>query len=242
MVSSIAPHRFSVDQYKRMIASGILSRDDHVELLRGLVITKPEYAPMGAVPLAVASEFPPTTVFHRFTVEQYKQMIREGIIGEDDRVELLRGEIVEKMGIVDEHAACVDRLNDLLRECLGRKVIVRSQNPLQLPTSMPEPDVMLLKRRKDYYSSRTPRPADLFLVIEVAESSLGTDRTTKSALYAEAGITEYWIVNLIDRCVEVYRDPAVTGQWKSHVVYRARQAIELLAFPGVSLAVTDILS
>lgn len=241
MVSSIAPHRFSVDQYKRMIASGILSRDDHVELLRGLVVTKPEYAPAGVVPVSVAEEFPPTTVFHRFTVEQYKQMIRDGIIGEDDRVELLRGEIVEKMGIGDEHAACVDRLNDLLRDCLGRKVIVRSQNPLQLPTSMPEPDVMLLKRRKDYYSSRTPRPVDVYLVIEVAESSLGTDRTTKSALYAEAGVSEYWIVNLIDRCIEVCRAPTAAGSWSSRQTFKSGQSVELLGFPGISLPVSEIL-
>jgi Uma2 family endonuclease len=241
MVSSIAPHRFSVEQYKRMIASGILSRDDHVELLRGLVVTKPEYVPAGVVPVAVALEFPPTTVFHRFTVEQYKQMIREGIISENDRVELLRGEIVEKMGIGDKHAACVIRLGELLQDSFGRKVMVSPQNPLQLPTSVPEPDVMVLKRRKDCYASRTPRPSDLYLLIEISDSSLGTDRITKSALYAEAGVPEYWIVNLIDRCVEVYRAPTAKGLWKSRETFKPGQSLELLAFPGIGVAVSQIL-
>lgn len=177
---------------------------------------------------------------HRFSVDQYKQMIREGIISEDDRVELLHGEIVEKIGIGDPHAACVSLLDDLFHDRLGKKAMVRVQNPIELPTSMPEPDVFLLKRRTDYYRTQTPRPADVLLVVEVSESSLVADRTAKATLYAKAGIVEYWIANLIDKTVEVYRQPTPSGDWQSTEVFRAGQSVEMLAFPGITFSVDEI--
>ncbi len=123
------------------------------------------------------------------------------------RVELIRGEIRQMNPIGVEHANAVDILTEWsVQQLAGKPIRVRVQNPLLLPgsDSAPEPDLAWVVKR-DY--TRHPLPDDVLLLIEVADSTLGTDRGEKAELYAEAGIREYWIVNLVDRCVEVYRDP-----------------------------------
>src|SRR5262245_48646376 len=132
---------------------------------------------------------------HRFTVTEYDRMIELGILREDARVELIRGEIVAKMSIGDAHIACVDRLTQLMFQVAASAAIVRVQTPIRQADSEPEPDLVLKRRRQDFYGK--PGPADILLVIEVADASLEDDREAKRSLYAENGIAEYWIVNLI---------------------------------------------
>ena len=149
---------------------------------------------------------------HAFSVDDYERLYESGVLGENDRVELIRGEIYEKMIIGDAHAACVKRLNALLHARLGGKdALVSVQDPIRLPESMPEPDVVLARPREDYYASGKPSADDVLLLIEVADTSLEFDRTTKLIDYAEAGIREYWIVNLPDRCIEVHQQPQPDG-------------------------------
>jgi len=146
---------------------------------------------------------------HSFTVAEYERMGRFGIFSEDERVELVCGEIIEMSPIGERHAACVDFLTQLITLRLRHSAIVRVQNPVQLDDySEPQPDIAVLKPRDDFYRHAHPRPVDVLLVIEVSDSTLEYDRTVKLPLYAGAGIPEAWVVNLPEERVEVYSDPA----------------------------------
>src|SRR5215213_9412762 len=140
-----------------------------------------------------------------FTVAEYERMGQFGIFSEDDRVELVRGEIIEMSPIGERHAASVNVLDEIVRERLKRTVTVSVQNPIQLDDySEPQPDIAVLKRRDDFYRHAHPRPEDVLVVIEVSDSTLDLDRTVKLPLYAAAGIPEAWVVNLPEERIEVY--------------------------------------
>jgi Uma2 family endonuclease len=178
---------------------------------------------------------------YRFTVDDYELMGKFGILDENDRVELIRGEIINKMTIGDSHAACVKRLNRLLNGLIGTRVVIGIQDPVRLDDSVPEPDVSILQPRDDLYKSATPRPADVILLIEVADSTLDIDRDTKGPLYAEAGIPEYWIVNLNGDVLEVHRQPRPDGSWGDVRLLRRGQTADVAGLPGLSVTVDDIL-
>ena len=163
---------------------------------------------------------------YRWTVEDYHRLVEAGILDENSRVELLNGQIVHKSPIGKLHAACVDRLSDLFRDILGKSVIIRVQNPI-IPDahSEPEPDISILKRKANFYADGHPRPEDILLVVEVADTTLEKDRTTKKELYAAAGITEYWIINLPDQQVEQYLDPSGEDYRLTHT-YKLGQSVE----------------
>jgi Uma2 family endonuclease len=176
---------------------------------------------------------------HQLTVAQYDRMIDVGILKEDDRVELIRGEIVAKMPIGDPHVACVDRLTRLFVRATGDDVIVSVQNPIRLADSEPEPDVVL--KRANGGSHGKPDPADVLLLVEVADDSLEYDREVKGPLYAENGIAEYWIVNLVDRCLEVHRGPQPAGTYSDVWTLRPGDRAEVAALPGVTVEVAVVL-
>jgi len=166
-------------------------------------------------------------------------MIDVGILKEDDRVELIRGVIVAKMPIGDPHVAAVDRLNRYFSRSMDNSVIVSIQNPIRLADSEPEPDVVLKRARDDFYGK--PSPADILLVIEVADDSLENDREVKVPLYAENGIVEYWIVNLVDKCLEVHRQPRPDGTYADVQSLRAGNTVNLSAIPSTQFALADLL-
>jgi Uma2 family endonuclease len=177
---------------------------------------------------------------HRFTAGAYDLMVAKGILTADDRVELLDGEIVDKVTIGSSHAACVDRLTRFFSKTLSDRAIVRVQGPLALPPhSQPEPDLSLLHPREDFYAMAHPGPADAFLVVEVADASLALDRTLKLRLYANAGIEEYWIVNLLDRCVERFIDPRGDVYAGVHT-FGTSEMIAPHVFPEALLRVAEI--
>jgi Uma2 family endonuclease len=177
---------------------------------------------------------------HRFTVSEYEEMIRRGILKEDLPVELIFGEVVAKMPVGSLHGACVKRLNRRLTDLVGDRAIVSVQDPVRLAESEPEPDLALLAPRADYYASGTPGAADVLLVIEVADTSLDDDRELKGFLYSKAGIGEYWIVNLVDRCLEIYRRPRPDGTYADARTLRPGDTADVLALPGLTLAVADL--
>ena len=176
----------------------------------------------------------------RFTVERYDAMIDAGILDENDRVELIRGEIVPKMPIGDRHSACLMRLNEYLVQAIGKRAMFGIQNPIVFADSEPEPDVSVVRRKDNYYADGKPRAADILLIIEVADSSLEFDREDKLPIYAEAGIPEYWIVNLIDDVIEVYRDPHRSTYATTSLVRRG-ESLAPQGLPDVTIAVSDVL-
>lgn len=177
-----------------------------------------------------------------FTVDEYQQMIEAGIFGEDDRLELLGGEIVAMSPIGSRHAACVNRLNRLLVSALGESAIVSIQNPIRLDDlSEPEPDVALLKPQDDFYTDQVPTPTDVLLLIEVADSSVDQDRAVKLPLYARVGIAEVWLVDLIDGVIDAYRTPSSEG-YLLRQRYLSSQTIETTGPLALSIAVGQVLS
>ena len=167
-------------------------------------------------------------------VEEYQRMFEAGILTETDRVELINGEILEISPIGNRPAAVVDRISNLLAHLLYGKAIVRVQSPIIAgQRSEPQPDLAILRWRADYYQSRHPGPEDILLVIEVADSSLEYDRQLKLPLYAAAGINRYWIVDLIEHCVEAYTVP--DGERYSHKTVCGER--DRLVIPEVRLEV-----
>jgi Uma2 family endonuclease len=176
----------------------------------------------------------------RFSVDEYYRMAEAGILHEDDRVELLDGEIIEMTPIGSLHAACVDRLTRFFVSACGDRAIVRVQNPVRLSTeSEPEPDLAILRPRADYYARAHPGPADVLLVIEVADSSLDYDRGRKAEAYARSGIPELWIVDLASEVVFVCRDPRA-GSYRVEETRRRGQRLEVAGLAGVALAVDQM--
>lgn len=174
-----------------------------------------------------------------FTLEQYERMVEAGAFDGRLRqhVEFIRGEIREMNPIGSFHAQVLSDLTDWSYEVVPRQEIaIRVQTTLRLPlqTSAPEPDLLWVRRRN--YAQKHPEPKDVLLLVEVAESSLAEDRGEKLELYAEAGISDYWIVNLLDQTIEVYRQPSGRSFLSSGTL-GAGGLIAPLALPGAHLAV-----
>lgn len=185
----------------------------------------------------MASE--PTT--RRFTVEEYYRMAEAGILAEDDRVELLDGEIVQISPIGPRHAGTVARLQRTLERRVGERAIVWVQNPIRLSaTSEPQPDACLLRPRRDYFTRRHPRPEDVLLVIEVADASLRYDREVKLPAYARAGIPEVWLLDLAGERLGLFRDP-IQGGYRSTREYARGDDVVCDALPGLWIPLDEIL-
>ncbi|HEY9709172.1 MAG TPA: Uma2 family endonuclease [Oculatellaceae cyanobacterium] len=177
----------------------------------------------------------------KFTVEQYHRMVESGILCENDRVELIRGEIVEMSPIGRRHAACVKRLNRLFYRKLEDRVLIGVQDPVELDdTSEPQPDIVLLQPREDFYESAPPQASDIFLLVEVADTTVQYDRQVKIPLYAEDNIAEVWLVDINGQCVEVYREPASDG-YQNIQKFERGQTLSILAFGDVNITVNEVL-
>jgi Uma2 family endonuclease len=177
----------------------------------------------------------------RFTVEEYHRMLQAGILREDDRVELVGGEIVEMSPIGSRHAACVRRLVRMLERQVGEEAIVDSQNPIRIdPDGEPQPDVTVLRPRADFYSGSHPTPVDVLLLVEVAETSASYDRQVKLPTYAAAGVAEAWLVDLTTESIERHTSPGEHGYGE---VARAgrRKTLASTVLPAVALAADAIL-
>jgi Uma2 family endonuclease len=173
-----------------------------------------------------------------FTVSEFHSMAEAGILSEDDRVELIEGEIYRMAPIGSRHAACVNRLNHLLQ---GTGAILSPQNPLVLnDRSEPQPDLALLRWRDDFYATSHPSPGDVLLLIEVADTSVGFDRGVKTPLYAQRGIPELWLVDLTKGFLEVHQHPSLKG-YQQVRRYGKGDRLSPQAFPELELNVSDIL-
>lgn len=178
----------------------------------------------------------------RFTVDDFMLMGEVGIFKEADRVELIDGEVIRMNPIGFGHSGRVTKLNWMFNRMLGDRALLHVQNPLQYrPRGQPQPDVMLLRPREDFYTTSHPTASDTLLLIEVSDSSLEYDRETKARIYAQAGIADYWIVNLVDKQLIVLRQP-VDGVYRQVEVLGPGDSIQPLAFPDVTIAVSEILA
>jgi Uma2 family endonuclease len=175
-----------------------------------------------------------------FTREEYHRMGEVGILKPTDRVELIRGEIVEMSPIGRRHYAFVNNLTQLLITRLAGRAIVAVQGPIALADDTePEPDLAVIRHRAVPYKEREAFADDAVLLIEVAETSLAYDRSTKLRLYAEAGIPEYWVVDCVAESVEIHRTPD-TGRYRDVSRVGPGGTVSLQAFPDVTLTLAEI--
>ena len=175
-----------------------------------------------------------------FTREEYHLMAEVGILKPTDRVELIRGEIIRMSPPGRRHVAFVDNLNQLLVLRLAGRAIVSVRNPVVLSDDTePQPDLAIRRRRAVSYKDREAFADDVLLLIEVADSSLSYDRSTKLRLYAEAGIREYWVVDCTAESIEVHRAPE-PGGYREVTRVTGAGSVTLQAFPDVTLPLAEI--
>jgi len=176
-----------------------------------------------------------------FTVKEYHHMIEAGILTKDDKVELIRGEIVQMAAVGRRHTSHVKRLTELFYIRLLSRVTIGVQDPVELDDhSEPEPDISLLRRRDDFYESGHPQSEDILLIVEVADATAETDRNIKIPLYAEDNIVEVWLVDINEQCVVVYREPSFSG-YQNIQRFQRGQTLSILAFPDIEIAVDNVL-
>ena len=198
------PYEFTVEQYHRLQDAGLVPMGG-VELIEGIITVKGH-----------AREDGDPAPF-RFTVAEYREMIALGVLRDGDPAELIDGEVVQKMSQGDPHAMAVEALNRLLARGLPDDLSVRCQTPMTLTDGEPEPDFVVCQPPA-VRGNTHPRPEHVFVVIEVADTSLADDRGPVLARYAGVGIPVYWIVNVADGEVEVHSDPVRPARGRA--VYR----------------------
>ena len=179
----------------------------------------------------------------RFSVEEYHRMVEVGILGEDERVELIDGRILQMSPIGSQHAAYVSFLNRKLR-AIEETAIVRIQDPVILDDETePQPDVAVVGFKANAYADSHPHAEDVLLLIEVADTSLEEDRLIKLPRYADAGIPEVWIFNLIENIVEVYREPLTLANgipgYRRRTDFRVGESVNPSAFPDLRIEILN---
>jgi Uma2 family endonuclease len=198
-------------------------------------------APQGSVP-APAATIQADPEIYRFSVDQYHQMIAAGVFASDDRAELLDGRVIAKMPHNPPHDATIQIAGEAVSEKLPAGWRVRVQLAITTETSEPEPDLAVVRGHVRSYLERHPRPADIGLLIEVADSTLVQDRTIKGPLYARAGISAYWIINLVDQSIEAFTDPtgpAAAPTYRQQQTYQRGEAVPL-ALDGNQIALIPV--
>ena len=178
---------------------------------------------------------------YRFSVEEFNKLGDVGIFDEDDRVELLDGEIIVMSPIGSKHAGTTMQIDAALRRQLGDRALFNLQNPAVLDDfSEPLPDITLLKTRRDFYKTAHPRPEDILLLIEVSDTTLAYDRGRKLRKYAERGVEEVWIVNVQANRIEQFRGP-IGGNYSLSEEKERGDEITVVAFPGITFKVEELI-
>jgi Uma2 family endonuclease len=193
---------------------------------------------MDTAPVDILNRYPVPR--HRLTRRDYHRLAEAGILGHTDRVELIEGQLVDRSPIGPRHAIVTENLNELLVMAFAGRARIRCQDPVVLDDgSEPQPDFALVRRPWRGYPHTHPEPDDIFLLIEVADTSLDFDRTVKLALYARAGIQEVWIVDLTTDGVLVHRGPS-GGEYRSVIRVEAPGGLGVEALPGMTIPVAEV--
>ena len=196
------------------------------------------------LPVATEDSLP----LRRFSMDEYHRLIEIGFFDEDERVELLEGVLVSMSPIKPPHAYVVDLVLLLFASLLSRgEIRLRVQSPISIAEieSEPEPDLVIVRDLGAVHAERHPYPTEVLLLVEVADTSLAHDRSHKGTIYAQAGISDYWIWNLVDSSLEVYREPHTSSAgdalYQTKLTYRRGDSVAPLAFPDFEIAVDDVL-
>ena len=230
-IESLTPTRPAVRERRKftgadrraMLQAGIIALADGIELRNGDLFCKHSGAR------------------RRFTVDEYYALAAAGILSPEERVELLDGEIITMAPMHSPPAACITDFDELLREALGRRVTVRVQCPVRLNSGYePEPDLAVLRRRADSYSQSHPVPDDVLLLIEVSDSSVRDDRRRKIPIYAQCGIPEVWLADLIRRQVDVYDQPTASGYARMRTI-GADGSLTPASFSDIVIPVAEVM-
>ena len=181
----------------------------------------------------------------RFSIAEYHRLAELGFFAGNDRFELIKGEIVQMVAKGTAHSVCNTRLVQELVMLLGNRAIARVQEPVIIPNnSEPEPDFVIARNRDDDYLSSHPSPVDVLLLIEIADSTLSYDQGVKLSLYAEAGISDYWIFNLVANHLECnsqpYRDKRGNFGYRQRVIFLPNESVILPCFPDLSLDLSKV--
>lgn len=181
----------------------------------------------------------------RFTITEYHRLAELGFFGEDDRVELIKGEIIQMAAKGKSHSTFNRRLIRELTQLLGNRATLQSQDPISIPpNSEPEPDLAILRNRADDYLIDNPHPSDILLLIEISNSTLKFDQEVKLPLYAEAGVSDYWIFNLIDNSLECYSQPYQDTQgkfgYRRKLIFLPNETVNLPSFPDLVLDLSKV--
>jgi Uma2 family endonuclease len=194
-----------------------------------------------ALPVPVAEDTILATNLKYWTVQEYHHMSELGILDASDRTELINGKIVLKSAKTAFHVIALRLLASFLEESLDESVLVRTQDPILLDDfSEPEPDLAIVKGTMFDYADRHPSPEDVYLVVEIADSTLKKDCEVKDKLYARSNIADYWVIDVKNRQVHIFRTPTPTG-YASHLILSDSQTISPLAFPEILLPISSIL-
>ena len=223
------PRLFTDREYRAMTDAGIITGNERFELREGKILRD-----------GIGEDGPE---WRRFTNAEYHAMDDAGVFAPDERVQLVAGEIVTMSPMGSRHAAGVTLINEAFYTSgqLSGRASIRSQLPVVVPdNSEPEPDFMLLVRRDDGYARAHPRPEDVLLLVEVADSTLTYDRRVKLPLYAAAGIPESWLMDLRNDILESHTDPSPDG-YRTVRRYQLGDVIAPIAFPELSVAVSEII-
>ncbi|MBI3374901.1 MAG: Uma2 family endonuclease [Betaproteobacteria bacterium] len=189
--------------------------------------------------MGLLDEFP--ELKHRISVDAYHRMGDAGVFAPDARIELIEGEIFDKVPIGSRHASVVNRLNRIIVQAVGDRAITRVQGPVRLgDLSEPEPDLALLLPRTDYYRDALPGAADVLLIIEVADSTQRLDRRVKVPLYARHGVPEVWVIDLENGLVHFYRRPD-NGAYAEISAAEHPAATPIVALPGITIDLSGVL-
>jgi len=180
------------------------------------------------------------TKLRLWTVDEYHQMIETGILDEDDRVELWEGQLIEMIPQIPPHAATTQSASDYLRSLLAGRVTIRMQLPITIfPNSEPEPDIAVVRIESNQYFDHHPTPDEIFLVVEVANTTLRKDRRQKVRAYAHANILEYWILDVYERRFYVFRHPVNEG-YQEEIILNEEAIFSMVAFPEIAVSVGEL--
>lgn len=229
------PIRWMTDEYRRMSQLGIF-RGQHCMLLNGVIWEQHHNDPIDPAPRRV-----------RYTRDQYRALAEHGFFS-GRRVLLINGEILQMAAMLEPHAAGISLVADALRTVFAVGFLIRIQMPLDVVTSSdPEPDVVVVPGNARTYARSPTAPSASFaqLVVEVADTSLPLDTTTKAELYATAGVLDYWVLDVVNNALLVFRDPypvpGGTKTFRSCTTLTAADSVTLLAVPTVPIRVSDLL-
>ena len=182
-----------------------------------------------------------TPSLKRWTVEEYHRLSESGFLAAEERTELISGQIIAMASQGASHVTSVCLLGEQLRDQLGKAVVIRTQQPIYLDdSSEPEPDIALVRGSIKDYSQSHPQPPDIYLIVEVADTTLKQDCEGKAQLYAQAGILDYWVVDVKNRQLHIFRSPTSAG-YTSHLILQEPHQVSPLAFPDIVITLGDIL-